>query len=240
MSTVVTKNLTVNIEGEDRIVGANISVSVGELVLLLGANGSGKSSLLKGVMSLDGTTLTGDVLLDGETLTNQKTDEKARSGIFYSPQTTPSLEGVKLISLLYGAYTKISDAVTPMSIIDLRNHAIALAQKYGLDQTLLDRPIGVGLSGGEKKQSELLQLLVLKPKFALLDEVDSGVDIEMVQKIITIISDMKRAGTGVLLISHNMSLLETINPDKVYLTKKGEIIREGDASIIKDIQKNGF
>ena len=240
MNNLSLKNFTVNIEREDRIKDVNINIASGELVLVLGPNGSGKSSLLKGIMSIEETKLSGDILLGDLNITNQKTDEKARAGILYSPQQAPILEGVKLISLLYGAYTKMSATDTPMNIIELHKHAVGLAMEYGLDQTLLDRPFGVGLSGGEKKQCELLQILVLKPKFVLLDEIDSGVDVDMVKKITIILEAIKKSGTGILLISHNISLLQSINPTKIYLVKNGKIEKEGDASIISDIEKNGF
>lgn len=240
MNILRIKNLKVDIEGASRIQGVNLEIKSGELTCILGANGSGKSSLLRGIISSEGCALSGEIELNNVDITYNTIDEKARKGIFYSPQHTPNIEGVKLISLIYGAYIKLTIDIEPLNIIDVRKKVIDLCISYGLKTDLIDRPIGVGLSGGEKKQSELLQLLILKPSFCLLDEPDSGVDIDTIKIFVRIIKDLLSSGTGVLLVSHNIEMLESLNVKNIHIAKEGKIIKSGDSELILEIKKNGF
>jgi Fe-S cluster assembly ATP-binding protein len=240
MNTLSVKNLTVNIEGLSRVSTASLELKSGELICLLGANGSGKSSLLRGIVSSTDCIINGEIVFNNVDITQDSIDEKARKGIFFSPQQTPNIEGVKLISLIYGAYTRTTKDKDLLSIIDIRKKLIELAQKHGLKPDIIDRPIGIGLSGGEKKQSELLQLLILEPAFCLLDEPDSGVDIDTIKVLVGVIKSLQSKGTAILLVSHNINMLEDLVIDRTYLIKNGSIIKTGGSEIIEDIKKNGF
>jgi Fe-S cluster assembly ATP-binding protein len=241
MNSLKLDNINISIATtEKKVSSVSLEVAASKVICLIGPNGVGKSSLAKGIIGFSGYLLSsGSIFLNGEDITSCSITEKARKGLFFVPQHTPTIEGVKLISLIHGAYISIFGTETGKSILDLKKEGVMLANKYGLKAELLDREVGSGLSGGEKKQGELLQLLLLKPKYVILDEIDSGVDVDTIQIFARVIEDLSKEQIGFIIISHNIHFLELIQLDSVFLFKDNLIVQK-DIDVLRDIKKNGF
>ncbi len=220
------EDLHVRVEGKEIVKGVDLEVEKGEIVVLMGPNGSGKSSLLRAIMGDERLEVEGRIELDGEDITELPTEERARKGLFLVFQSPPELEGVSMIELLskYGRD-------------DRRLEHIAM--DLGLKGDYIRRSVNKGFSGGERKRSELLQALFVRPKYALLDEPDSGVDVEGMRVMARFINELKYT-SGVLLVSHNPLSLEHVDVDRVYVMVDGEIVNEGDRSLVDRIVKEGF
>ncbi len=220
--TIIFKSVSARAGEKTAVTGANISVSSGELVLLIGANGSGKSTFVNAFFGHPRYSITdGEVLFDGENITGLSTTEKARKGMFLSMQHLPEVPGVTLFQFLYRAHKALTGET--ISAVAFHKKIILLAEEIGLKTDFLDKEINHKLSGGEKKQSELLQLAVLSPKFAFLDEIDSGVDVEAVKAISKTIEHLRKGGTGFLVISHNPNIGDDLSPDRIYHMEDGTI-----------------
>ncbi len=199
----------------------SVTFLAGEISLILGENGTGKSSFLKGIFDYDDYTITdGSFFCDEVDFTKKKLEEKAVSGLFFSPQHTPSLDGISFISLLYLSYKKINESYTK-NIIAFRSEVQEKIKIFDLDESLLERKFGKDFSGGEKKQTELIQALILNKNFLFLDEIDSGASIKLTENIIKIINILKEKGLGIVLITHNKEMMKNLNIDKVFSLEKG-------------------
>jgi len=221
---------------DEKVVVDDVSLKVrpGKLVVLLGPNGSGKSSLLRVIMGDPRyEVVSGKILLEGEHITGLSPDERAKRGIFLAFQNPPEFDGVTLATLLLRASGRERD---PRAFSELAQ----IASRVGLNPSYLSRSANKGFSGGEKKRSELLQALFLDRKYLLLDEIDSGVDVDGLRTIAGIIGELVQSGKGVLLVSHSPALLDLIRPDRVYLIRDGRIIRSGGADVLKDVLRAGF
>lgn len=239
MNTLELKNISIKTDG--KIVTENISLKIasGEVHILMGPNGSGKSSLVNALFGHPKYKISGGhIMLDGEDITKLATDKKAKQGLFLSMQYLPEIAGVSMGQFLYRAYKEIKGGDD--SVLDFHKKMSDKADEFGIDKSFLSRHLNSGLSGGEKKQSEILQMTVLGPKFAVLDEIDSGVDVDSLGKIMSAIDQLTKGGTGFLLITHYPGILKKITPDYVYIMKDGKIIKSGGHEIIKEIEKNGF
>ncbi len=252
MSELKLENISVAAEAKTVVSDVSLSVASGELHVLMGPNGSGKSSLLSGVMGHPKFALNGGkILIDGEEITGLSTEEKARKGIFLSMQYIPEIPGVTLLNFLHRAYRANAEYPHPnplpekgegakLSILDYYKLLEGKAKEVGIDPSYLKRQVGSGLSGGEKKQAEMLQLLALKPKFALLDEIDSGVDVDAMKHIVAGIAKARTEGTGVLWVTHYASLLKQVTPDHVSVMQEGKIVRTGGHELAAEIAEKGF
>ncbi len=238
MNVLSLKNFSVEVDGKVRSTVLEMSMQAGEISALVGKNGSGKSSLLSGIMTLPGYTSTGECICLGSNIEDTTLDEKARAGVVYIGQKQPEIEGLSLIQLLYGMYTPTTEA--PISIVEYKNTLTEKLKKYSLKSDLLLRSIGVGLSGGEKKQIELITLLATAPKIALIDEIDSGVDIDTLENIALVIKFLQEQGTSILIVSHNFELMKKVNPEKIYLVKEGSVSYYGTSSELNTLKENGF
>jgi Fe-S cluster assembly ATP-binding protein len=233
-------NLSVTTK-EGKAVATDISISVkqGEIVILMGPNGSGKSSFLNAIMGHPKYEVTGGSIKIGDTDITQLTPEKkAKEGLFLSMQHLPEISGVPLASFLYQAKKDLTRE--NQSMMDFYKEASNMAQKIGVPEEFLKRSVNKGLSGGEKKLSEILQLSILKPKFALLDEIDSGVDIDALKKVFGAIKILAEEGVGFILVTHHPNVLEYIKPDMVYVMKDGKVERAGGVEIIENLKEKGF
>jgi Fe-S cluster assembly ATP-binding protein len=239
MSKLKLKNIKIKSGGKEIVKGVSFEVGKGELVVLMGPNGSGKSTLVNGIMGHpDCEVSSGSFLIDGEDVTGKSTEEKAKKGVFLSLQHIPKIGGMTLATFLHKA--NLSLGVSDIPILEFYMKLGDLAEEFSIDKKLLDKPLTSELSGGEKKLSEILQLLAIEPKFAILDEIDSGVDVDSLKKVFNVITSLKDKGVGFLLISHNPSLLEYVMPDVVYVINGGKIVSSGNEDLAKEIIKNGF
>lgn len=233
------KNITIETQNKKVVEGISITLNSGEIHILMGPNGSGKSSLVNALFGHPKYEITnGQIFLDGEDITALSTDKKAKLGLFLSMQYLPEIAGVSMVKFLYQAYKEIMGGTE--SILEFHKNISDKADEFGIDKSFLSRHVNSGLSGGEKKQSEVLQMVALSPKFAFLDEIDSGVDIDSLNKIFGAIKTLAKEGTGFLLITHYPNILEKITPDFVHIMIDGKIVKSGGNELIKEIEKNGF
>lgn len=239
MSELKIDKLHISVDSKSIVSDVSLTVQSGELHILMGQNGSGKSTLASAVMSHPNFTITkGSIALDGEDITKLPTDKKARKGIFLSMQYLPEIEGVTLSNFLYRA-CKIQKDET-ISILDFRKKLEKIAVEIGVNTAFLNRDLNVGFSGGEKKLSEMLQLAVLMPKFAILDELDSGVDVDGLNKVISLLTYIQKQGVGIILITHNPAILKRLSPQVVHVMRLGKIVRSGSIELIEKINERGF
>lgn len=233
------KNIKINTGDTEVVKDVSLSISSGQVHILMGPNGSGKSTLLNGIFGHPNNSLvSGSIHINGEDITNLKTEQKAQNGMFLSMQQLPKIEGVSLLQCLYSIAKKQGNK--DISIFDFHKIIKEKAEAVGIDHSFLVQNINSGLSGGEKKQTEILQLLAISPKFAFLDEIDSGVDIESLKKVFKGIEILRKEGTGFVLVTHNINILNYITPDKVSIIKDGSIVESGSSALIKKISKEGF
>ncbi len=239
MHTLELKDISVVADHKTLVEGASLTLRSGEVHILMGPNGSGKSSLLNAIMGHPKYQLTeGGVILDNEDITVLTTEGKAKAGLFLSLQHLPEIAGVSMTSFLHRAYKEIKGStITPLEFYKM---AEKMAHDAGLDAGFLKKHVNTGLSGGEKKQSEVLQLLVLEPKFAFLDEIDSGVDIDAMKNVYAGITMLREKGIGFLLVTHYTNILEHIKPDMVHVMRGGKVVASGGNELIERISKNGF
>src|SRR3989339_1814256 len=230
-------NLSVTTK-EGKVVATDISISVkqGEIAILMGPNGSGKSSFLNATIGHPKYEVTGGSIKLGDIdITKLTPEKKAKEGLFLSMQHLPEISGVPLASFLYQAKKDLTGE--NRSMMDFYKEASSMAQKIGVPEEFLKRSVNKGLSGGEKKLSEILQLSILKPKFALLDEIDSGVDVDALKKVFGAIKILKDEGMGFILVTHHPNVLEYIKPDMVYVMKDGKVERVGGVEIIENLKE---
>lgn len=233
------QNLKVNVGDKLVVNGASLSVGEGEVHIIMGPNGSGKSSLINAVFGHPKyKIMSGEIFLDNENITDLPPDKKAKKGMFLSAQHLPEVSGVPLSTLVYESFKSLTEE--KISVIDFYRKLEKICSELGISPEFLKRPVNSGLSGGEKKQSEIIQLAALSPKFAFLDEIDSGVDVDSLNKVFRAIKLLKDKGTSFVLITHYTKILEKISPDFVHVMKDGQIVKSGKHEIINEIEKMGF
>lgn len=229
------ENLQIKLKenGQEIISEANLEISAGEIILISGPNGSGKSSFLSAIFKHPQYVInSGEIILENKNakdenestdLTELKTFEIAKQGLYLSLQQVPEIGGVNLLQFLYRAYKNLNpknldkNSDIDLSILDFNKKLLEFSDKYKINSDFLQRDLNVGMSGGEKKQAEMLHLLALKPKFIFMDEPDSGVDKEAIQKVFAVIQDLqKNFQIGFCLVSHSQNLDKHLKVDKVY------------------------
>ncbi|AOL15718.1 Fe-S cluster assembly ATPase SufC [Sulfolobus sp. A20] len=240
MTILRIEDLHVEVEGKEILRGINLEVKSGEVHALMGPNGSGKTSLSLALMGHPKYKITkGRILLDGEDITNLETSEKAKKGLFLAFQNPIEIAGVRLSTLLVTEYNKVGG--TSSSALEVISKIKSLSKEVGLADSLLNRGVFEGFSGGEKKRVEILQMLLLKPKIAILDEPDSGVDVDGLRIISYFINKLKdEINVGYLIITHYRRILDYVKADKVHVLYRGKIIAEGGMELAKLIDEKGY
>lgn len=239
MHTLDLKDIEVTTDGKILVEGVNLTLRSGEMHILMGPNGSGKSSLLNALLGHPKYPLSNGLMtLDGDDVTTYPTEKKAKAGLFLSLQHLPEIVGVSMTNFLHRAYKELKgSAITPLEFYKMMEK---LAGDSGIDAGFLKKHVNSGLSGGEKKQSEVLQLLALEPKFAFLDEIDSGVDVDAMKKVYASINMLKEKGIGFLLVTHHVNIPEFVVPDMIHVMRGGKIVASGGVELAERINKEGF
>ncbi len=241
MAILKIQNLHANIGKTKILNGVSLTVKSGEIHIIMGQNGSGKSTLLSVLMGSPKYTLTkGSVTLDKKNILKLSPTERAQAGLFLAFQHPQAVSGVALGNFLRLARnaTKPKSPLTPANFLGLLQEEM---KQLSIDPMFASRGINDGLSGGEKKKSEILQLSILQPQFAFLDEIDSGLDIDALKIVSKQINAIhKKQGLGLVIVSHNLHILDFIKPDKVHIMAKGKIVAQGGKEILKKIEQKGF
>lgn len=237
--------LHVSIDDKEIIKGISLSVKPGEIHAIMGPNGSGKSTTAATLAGHPDYTVTaGDMILDGESLLEASPDERAQHGLFLAFQYPVEVPGVKVQNFLRHAHqARFEDEPKKQfeKVIDFRKHLKALAAELQINPELLSRGLNEGFSGGEKKQLEILQMAVLEPKYAILDETDSGLDIDAIKKVSAGVTKVaKKHNTGVLVITHYKRILEYLKPDYVHVMVKGKIVKSGGPELVDTLEAEGY
>ncbi|XPV67731.1 MAG: Fe-S cluster assembly ATPase SufC [Halarcobacter sp.] len=237
-------NLKVNINEKEILKGLNLDINEGEVHVIMGQNGSGKSTLVKTISSHYDCDITeGKMIYKDKDLLELDASSRANEGIFLSFQNPVEIPGVNNSYFLKTAINEKKayhkeEQLDSMEFLKLSKQEL---EKYGIDKKLLQRDLNDGFSGGEKKRNELIQLLLLKPDLIMLDEIDSGLDIDAIKTVATVINDLlKDKKRSLLMITHYDKLLNLIKPDFVHILEDGKIIKSGDASLAKQINEKGF
>jgi Fe-S cluster assembly ATP-binding protein len=237
------KNLHVSVHGKQILDGLSLTVRPGEVAAIMGPNGSGKSTLSYVVAGKpDYEVTSGEVLLDGANLLELNADERAQKGLFLAFQYPIEIPGVATMTFLKAALNAQrrargeADLTTPEFMRRVRE----ASQRLKVDQEMLRRPLNVGFSGGEKKRLEILQMTLLQPRFALLDETDSGLDIDALRIVAEGVNALRSPSRGFLVITHYQRLLDYIKPDVVHVMARGRIAATGGPELALELEKNGY
>ena len=235
--------LRVDIGDKTILHSISLDVAPGELVVLMGANGSGKSTLGLALAGHPAYHVTqGTALLGGADLLAMKPEERARAGLFLSFQSPPEIPGVKNNLFIRTAMNAVRAArgEEPQDAYDFLGSAKAAATQLGLPDAMLSRPVNDGFSGGERKRNELLQLSLLRPRLAVLDEIDSGMDVDGVRAVVELVQRLRSEGTAFIVVSHYLQMIELLQPDTVLRLGDGQIAERGDIALAQRIARTGF
>lgn len=236
-------NLSVTVEENTILDNLNLTMGAGEVHAIMGPNGSGKSTLSRALIGDEDYEVTnGSITYLGQDLHEMSIEERARQGIFLSFQYPISIPGVSNVQFLKASVNQVREAqdLPPLDAIDLLDQAKEAFSFVGLKEEFISRPVNEGFSGGEKKRNELAQMLLMKPKLVILDEIDSGLDIDALKIVSDCVAKLKAEGTSFLIITHYQRLLSYVEPDHVHLLMQGQIKRTGDAQLAVDIEAEGY
>lgn len=241
MSELAITDLHVEIAGKEILKGVNLQLKTGEIHAIMGPNGTGKSTLSEAIMGNPAYKVTqGSVKLDGQELLDLPVDDRARAGLFLAMQYPAEIPGVSNAEFIRGALNArrlegdrvparefLQELYEKMDFLDMKAE---MAQRY----------LNQGFSGGEKKRNEILQMLMIKPKFAILDEIDSGLDIDALKVVSKGVNDLRGLDFGALMITHYQRLLDYVVPDKVHVMMGGRVVAEGGPDLAKRLEKEGY
>jgi Fe-S cluster assembly ATP-binding protein len=239
------KNLH-NKAGELEILhGLNLTIKSGEVHCVMGPNGSGKSTLVNTIMGHPAYEVTeGEVLFNGENILELEPFERARKGLFLAFQYPKEIAGVTMLNFLtaaYNAHLSVKDPeAKPVKSFKFRKQILPEMEKLKIKPEFLDRFLNQGFSGGEKKKAEILQMRLLQPKFALLDETDSGLDVDALRIVAEGVNDLRSTNMGVLIVTHYNRILEYVKPDFVHVLKQGQIVQSGGKDFALELEKTGY
>ena len=237
------KKLKVSVEEKEILKGINLEIPEGEVHAIMGRNGSGKSTLANTLAGNEKFEVTdGSIHMDGVDITEMSPENRSLNGIFVCFQYPVAIPGVSMAYFLRAAINAHleNQGKEEMDALEFLNQAKAILKKLNLDDSFLKRSINDGFSGGEKKKSEIFQLLSLNPKFAILDETDSGLDIDALKIVADGVKEFNGDKNSTLIITHYERLLEYINPDVVHVMIDGKIVQSGDMELARQVEEKGF
>ena len=233
------EDLHVSIGGKEIVKGISLALRQGEVIALMGPNGSGKSTLASAVMGDPRCKVeSGKILVNGEDITDLSPDKRAKKGIFLSFQYPEEITGVTLANFLRTSYNSLRER--HLGVMEFHKLLKEKMHDLQMDSQFTKRYLNEGFSGGEKKRTEILQMMVLEPKFAILDETDSGLDVDALRIVARGINAMKGPHRGILIITHYHRILDYISPDKVFIMKDGKIVKSGGYDMAIEIEKKGY
>jgi Fe-S cluster assembly ATP-binding protein len=237
------KDLHARVDGNEILHGINLKVDAGEVHAIMGPNGSGKSTLAKVLAGREGYEVTrGEVRYEGKDLLSMLPEARAREGIFLGFQYPVEIPGVSNMYFLKAALNEIRKhrGLEEMDAMDFLSHAREKMKLVDMDETLMNRAVNEGFSGGEKKRNEVFQMTVLEPKLAILDETDSGLDIDALKTVATGVNALRREDRAIVLVTHYQRLLNYIVPDRVHVLLDGRIVQSGDKDLALKLEEKGY
>jgi len=231
-------DLHVNVEGKEIIRGINLTLPAGKIHALIGPNGSGKSTLANAIMGHPKYKITsGSIILNGKNITAAKANLRAKEGLFLSFQYPSEISGLSLPTFLRTAVNNLREEGTKYSVVEFHAILQKKMKELGMDPSFSRRDLNAGFSGGEKKKMEILQLAMLEPRYALLDETDSGLDVDSLRSVAQGIKNFMNKDKTILLITHYKRILDYVKPDVIFIMKNGKIVRQGSWEMIDEIEK---
>ncbi|ETT81961.1 Fe-S cluster assembly ATPase SufC [Viridibacillus sp. FSL R5-0477] len=241
MSTLVITDLHVEIDGKEILKGVNLTLNTNEIHAIMGPNGTGKSTLASAIMGHPKYEVTsGSIMLDGEDVLDMEVDERAKAGLFLGMQYPSEISGVTNADFLRSAINARREEGDEISLMKFIRELDKKMEFLEMDLDMAQRYLNEGFSGGEKKRNEILQLMMIKPKFAILDEIDSGLDIDALKVVSKGINEMRGEGFGCLMITHYQRLLNYITPDKVHVMMQGKVVKSGGAELAHKLEAEGY
>ncbi|MFK4946695.1 Fe-S cluster assembly ATPase SufC [Lactococcus garvieae] len=241
MATLEIKNLHVSIEDKEILKGVNLTINTNEVHAIMGPNGTGKSTLSAAIMGNPSYTVTeGEILFDGENVLELEVDERARLGLFLAMQYPSEIPGITNAEFMRAAINAKRAEDDKISVMDFIKKLDRNMELLNMKEEMAERYLNEGFSGGEKKRNEILQLLMLEPTFAILDEIDSGLDIDALKVVSKGVNAMRGDSFGALIITHYQRLLDYITPDVVHIMMEGRVVMTGGAELAKRLEKEGY
>ena len=233
------KDLYVNAGEKEILKGLNLEIKKGEVHVIMGPNGAGKSTLANVILNNPQyKKISGEIDFEGENINNLSTDKIAKKGIFMSFQMPEEIPGISTINFLRTAKNNITEK--PVKIFEFKDSVKKYSEELNMNSKLIERNLNVGFSGGEKKKNEILQMLILNPKLAILDETDSGLDVDAIKTVSKGIEMFKNNENAVLIITHNTKILHSLDVDYVHILVDGKIVKTGTQELATIIENEGY
>ncbi|SCU37135.1 Fe-S cluster assembly ATPase SufC [Staphylococcus aureus] len=240
-STLEIKDLHVSIEDKEILKGVNLTINTDEIHAIMGPNGTGKSTLSSAIMGHPSYEVTkGEALLDGVNILELEVDERAKAGLFLAMQYPSEITGVTNADFMRSAINAKREEGQEINLMQFIKKLDKNMDFLDIDKDMAQRYLNEGFSGGEKKRNEILQLMMLEPKFAILDEIDSGLDIDALKVVSKGINQMRGENFGALMITHYQRLLNYITPDKVHVMYAGKVVKSGGPELAKRLEEEGY
>ncbi|MGX7200327.1 Fe-S cluster assembly ATPase SufC [Enterococcus nangangensis] len=244
MSILEIKDLHVRVEDDDQreiLKGVNLTINTGEIHAIMGPNGTGKSTLSAAIMGNPHYIVTqGEILLDGQDVLAMEVDERARAGLFLGMQYPSEIPGITNADFMRAAINAKRDEDHKMGVMEFLKKLDSKMELLNMPEAMAERYLNEGFSGGEKKRNEILQLLMLEPTFAILDEIDSGLDIDALKVVSKGVNAMRGANFGAMIITHYQRLLNYITPDVVHIMMEGRVVKTGGPELAKRLEAEGY